>query len=91
MSTQLNQRQKGLLPSKVQNPKNKGQYMAVTTKGCKSTIDPPMPVEVEDVREKIVAHNDVVEENDCVKDGVSKAAQAPQKYNPIPTPPPPIC
>ena len=39
----LNTRQLGTLPSNtVQNPKNDGNYTAITTRGGKQTIDPPM-------------------------------------------------
>ena len=39
----MNTRQPGTLPSNtVQNPKNDGHCMAITTCGGKQTIDPPM-------------------------------------------------
>ncbi|MDV3185828.1 MAG: hypothetical protein Q8839_02475 [Candidatus Phytoplasma australasiaticum] len=74
----MNQCQKGILPKNtIQNPKNKRQYMVVTTRGGKSTIDPPMLIEVEDVCEKIVADKDVVERDDCVRDGMTEVAKEP--------------
>lgn len=46
MLTQLNQSQISTLPSNtVQNYKNEGQYMASTTRGGKSKIYPPMPLD----------------------------------------------
>ena len=44
LSATVNTRQPGTLPSNtVQNPKNDGHCMAITTRGGKQTIDPPMP------------------------------------------------
>ena len=44
-----NTRQIGTLPSNiVQNPKNDGHYMRITTRGGKQTIDPPMPSDIID-------------------------------------------
>ena len=44
LSATLNTRQPGTLPSNaVQNLKNDGHCMAITTRGGKKTIDPPMP------------------------------------------------
>ena len=44
LSTTVNTRQPGtLLSNTVQNPKNDGHCMAITTRGGKQTIDPPMP------------------------------------------------
>ena len=49
LSTTVNPSQPGTLPSNtVQNSKNDGYYMAVTTRGGKQTIDPLMPSVVED-------------------------------------------
>ena len=40
----MNTRQPGTLPSNtIQNPKNNGHCMAITIRGGKQTIDPPMP------------------------------------------------
>ena len=44
LSVTVNTRQPGTLPSNtVQNPKNDEHCMAITTRGGKQTIDPPMP------------------------------------------------
>ena len=49
LSTTVNPSQPGTLPSNtVQNSKNDGHYMAVTTQGDKQAIDPPMSSGVED-------------------------------------------
>ncbi|KAK4731656.1 hypothetical protein R3W88_024644 [Solanum pinnatisectum] len=48
LSTIVNPRQPGTLPSNtIQNPKNDGQCLAVTTGGGKQTIDQPMSFTVE--------------------------------------------
>ena len=53
LSTTVNPRQPGILPSNIiENPKNDGHCMAVTSRGCKQTIDPPMPSVVEDEMKK---------------------------------------
>ena len=54
LSTTVNPRQLGTLPrNTIQNPKNDGHCMAVTTRGGKHTIDPPRPCIVEgDMRMK---------------------------------------
>ena len=47
----VNTRQPVTLPSNtVQNPKNDAHCMAITTRGGKQTIDPPMPSTEENVR-----------------------------------------
>ena len=44
LSASVNTRQPGTLPrNTVQNLKNDGHCMAITTRGGKQTIDPPMP------------------------------------------------
>ena len=44
LSATVNTRQPGTLPSNtVQNPKYDAHCMAITTRGGKQTIDPPMP------------------------------------------------
>ena len=51
LSATVNTRQPGTLPSNtVQNPKNDGHCMAITTRGGKQTIDPPMPSTEENIR-----------------------------------------
>ena len=45
----MNPRQPGTLPSiTIQNPKNYGHFMEVTTRGGNQIIDLPMPSVVED-------------------------------------------
>ena len=47
----VNTRQPGTLPSNtIQNPKNDAHCMAITTRGGRQTIDPPMPSTEENVR-----------------------------------------
>ena len=51
LSATVNTRQPGTLPSNsVQNLKNDGHCMEITTRGGKQTIDPPMPSNEEKVR-----------------------------------------
>ena len=51
LSATVKTRQSGTLPSNtVQNPKNYAHCMAITTRGGKQTIDPPMPSTEENVR-----------------------------------------
>ena len=51
LSATVNTRQPGTLPSNtVQNLKNDGHCMTITTRGSKKTIDPPMPSNEENVR-----------------------------------------
>ena len=51
LSAIVNTRQSGTLPNNtVQNSKNDAHYMAITTRGGKQTIDPPMPSNEEKVR-----------------------------------------
>ena len=51
LSATVNTRQPDTLPSNtVQNQKNDAHYMAITRRGCKQTIDPPMPSTEENVR-----------------------------------------
>ena len=47
LSTTVNPRQLGTLPSNtIQNPKNDGHCMAITTRRGKKTIAPPMPFDL---------------------------------------------
>ena len=66
LSATVNTRQPGTLPSNtVQNPENDGHCMAITTRGVKQTIDPPMPAN----EEKVIKDNDkVVEVSSDIKD-----------------------
>ena len=55
LSATVNTRQPGTLPSNtVQNPKNDGHCMEITTQGGKQTIDPPMPSNDEKVRRMMI-------------------------------------
>uniref|UniRef100_M1D9V1 Integrase core domain containing protein n=1 Tax=Solanum tuberosum TaxID=4113 RepID=M1D9V1_SOLTU len=88
LSTTVNPHQPGTLPSTtIQNPKNDGHCMAVTTRGGKQTIDPLMPsgVDVE-----IRKEDDVVEFREETENATEKEAKISQKVVPIPRPPPPF-
>ena len=53
LSTTVNPRQPDTLPSNtIQNYKNDGHCMTVTTRGGKQTIDPPVPSVVENEMRK---------------------------------------
>ena len=86
LSAIVNTRQPGTLPrNTVQNPKNDAHYMAITTRGGKQTIDPPMLSNGEKVRED----NDKVVEGSCeAEDSTGKDAKVPIKVIPMPRPPP---
>uniref|UniRef100_M1DWJ6 Integrase core domain containing protein n=1 Tax=Solanum tuberosum TaxID=4113 RepID=M1DWJ6_SOLTU len=88
LSTTMNPRQPGTLPSNtIHNPKNDGHCIAVTTRGVKQTIDPPMP-SVVDV--EIGKEDDVVEVREESENATEKEAEISQKVVPIPRPPPPF-
>ena len=88
LSTTVNPRQPSTLPSNtIQNPKNDGHCMAVTTRGGKQTIDPPRPSEVE---VEIRKEDDVIEVREKSENATEKEAEIPQKVVPIPRPPPPF-
>nr|XP_004248921.1 uncharacterized protein LOC101259684 [Solanum lycopersicum] len=61
--------------------------MAVTTRGGKQIIDPPIPSGVED---EVRKENDVVEDNGELVEKAVKEAEIPQKVIPLPRPPPPF-
>ena len=84
----MNTRQPGTLPSNiVQNPKNDGHCMSITTRGVKQTIDPPMPFGVE----KVIRDDDtVVEVSGELEDKMVKDVEVPQKVTPMHRPPPPF-
>ena len=88
LSSTVNPHQPGTIPSNtVQNPKNYGHCMTVTTRGGKKDIDPPMPSGVEDD----MRGYDVVEEvSGELVDKSGKEVVIPQKVTPIPRPPPPL-
>ena len=84
----VNTRQSGTLPSNtIQNLKNDGHCMAITTQGGKQTIDPPMPSNEEKVRKddyKVVKGSGEEEES------TGKDVEAPMKVIPMPRRPPPF-
>ncbi|KAK4737122.1 hypothetical protein R3W88_000819 [Solanum pinnatisectum] len=82
--TTVNPRQHGTLPSNtIQNLKNDGHCMAVTTRGGKQTIYPPIPSEVE-------KDDDEIEVTGESKNATEKEAEITQKVVPKPRPPPPF-
>uniref|UniRef100_M1D9P3 Integrase core domain containing protein n=1 Tax=Solanum tuberosum TaxID=4113 RepID=M1D9P3_SOLTU len=88
LSTIVNPRQPGTLPSNtIQNPKNDGNYMAVTTRGGKQTIDPHMPSGVEIENSK---NDDAVEVSGESENATEKEVEVTQKVVPIPRPPSPF-
>uniref|UniRef100_M1D8H6 Integrase core domain containing protein n=1 Tax=Solanum tuberosum TaxID=4113 RepID=M1D8H6_SOLTU len=73
LSTTVNPHQPGTLPSNtIQNPKNDGHYMAVTTRGGKQIIDPHMSSEVEIVGQKDDGEIEVIGES---KNATEKEAE----------------
>ncbi|XP_049364329.1 uncharacterized protein LOC125829104 [Solanum verrucosum] len=83
-STTVNPRQLGTLPSNtIQNSKNDGHCMTVTTRGGKQTIDPPMPSEVERMIENGA---DEIKVSENLKNDAEKEAEVTQKVVPIPRP-----
>ena len=70
LSATVNTRQPSTLPSNtVQNPKNDGHCMQITTRGGKQTIDPPMPSGVENM---IRGDDEVVEVSGELEDKTGK-------------------
>ena len=61
--------------------------MAVTTRGGKQTIDPPMPSGVKDEMRR---NDEVVEVSGQLVDKSGKEAQIPQKVTPVTRPQPPF-
>ena len=88
LSSTVKPRQPSTLPSNtVQNLKNDGHCMEVTTRGGKQTIDPPIPSGIEDE----MRGDDVVEEVSGESiDKSDKEAEIPQKVIPFPKPQPPF-
>ena len=82
----MNTRQPGTLPrNTVQNLKNDGHCMAITTRGGKQTIYPPMSSN----EKKVTTDNDkVVEVNGEVEDNTGKDVEVPKKVIPMPRPQP---
>ena len=88
LSATVNTRQPGTLPSNtVQNPKNDGHCMAITTRGGKQTIDPPMPSNKKKVRKD---DDKVVKGSGEAEESTGKDAEVPIKVIPMPRPPPPF-
>ena len=84
----MNTRQPGTLPSNtVQNPKNDGHCMAITTRGGTQTIDPPMPANENEVTKDT---DKVVNVDADLEDKIAKEAEVPKKVTPMPRPPPPF-
>ncbi|TMW87781.1 hypothetical protein EJD97_019473, partial [Solanum chilense] len=88
LSATMNTRQPGTLSNNTtQNPKNDVHSMAITTRGGKQTIDPPMPSNKENVRKD---DDKVVEGSGEVEESNGKDAEVPMKVIPMPRPPPPF-
>ena len=84
----MNTWQPGTLPSNnVQNPKNDGHCMAITTRGGKQTIDPPMPSNEKKVTEDT---DKMVDLDGELEDNTAKDAEVPKMVTPMPRPPPPF-
>ena len=81
LSAIVKTRQPGTLPSNtVQNLKNDGHCMAITTRGGKQTIDPAMP----SYEKKVTKDTDkVVDVNGEVEDNTAKDAEVPKKVTPM--------
>ena len=88
LSATVNTRQPGTLPSNtVQNIQNNGHCLAITNRGGKQTIDPPMPSNEENVRkddDKVVKGSGETDESNGTD------AEVPIKVIPMPRPPPPF-
>ncbi|KAK4733798.1 hypothetical protein R3W88_008059 [Solanum pinnatisectum] len=79
LSTTINPRQPGTLPSNtIKNSKNDGHCIAVTTRGGKQTIDPPMlyGVEIETSKD-----NDVVEVSGEFQNATEREVELTQKVS----------
>ena len=88
LSVTVNTRQPGTHPSNtVQNLKNDGRCMAITTRDGKQTIDPPMPSTKENVRKD---NDNVVKGSGEAEESNGKDAEVPMKVIPMPRPPPPF-
>ncbi|XP_069151954.1 uncharacterized protein [Solanum lycopersicum] len=88
LSATVNTWQPGTIPSNTfQNPNNNVHYMAITTRGDKKTIDPPMPSTKENVRKD---NDNVVKGSGEAEECNRKDAEVPMKVIPMPRPPPPF-
>ncbi|KAK4717923.1 hypothetical protein R3W88_016261 [Solanum pinnatisectum] len=86
LSTTVNPRQPSTLPSNtIQNPKNDGHCMAVTTRGGKQTIDPPM---LSEVKIEVSKDDDEIEVTGVSKNAIEKEVEITQKVVPMPRSPP---
>ena len=84
----MNTRQPGTLPSNtVRNSKNDAQFMAITTRGGKQTIDPPMSSTEENLRKD---NDNVLKDSGEAEESNGKDAEVPIKVIPMPRPPPPF-
>ncbi|XP_015166987.1 uncharacterized protein [Solanum tuberosum] len=88
LSTTVNPRQPGTLPSNtIQNANNNGHCMVVTTRVGKRTINPPMMSKVEILVEKDDEEIEVTGES---KNATEKEAEITQKVVLMPRPPSPF-
>ncbi|XP_069154583.1 uncharacterized protein [Solanum lycopersicum] len=88
LSTIVNPCQPGTTPrNTIQNPKNDGHFMIVTTRGGKQTINPHMSFAVED---EVTKGKEVVETSGELVDKTAKEAKVPQKVVSVPKPQPPL-
>ena len=88
LSATMNTQQPSTLPSNsVQNPKNDGHCMTITTRGGKQTIDRPMPSNEEKVRKD---DDKVVKGSGKAEESTEKDAEVPMKVAPMPRAPPPF-
>ena len=86
LSATVNTRQPVTLPSNtVQNPKNDGHCMAITTRRVKQTIDPLMSSNEKKVTEDT---NKKVDVDGELEDNTTKDAEVPKKVTPMPRPQP---
>ena len=61
--------------------------MAITTRGGKQTIDPPMPSNENEVTKDT---DKVVNVDANLEDNIAEDAEVPKKVTPMPRPPPPF-
>ena len=61
--------------------------MAITTRGGKQTIDPPLPSNVNEVTKDT---DKVVNVDANLEDNIAEDAEVPKKVTPMPRPPPPF-
>lgn len=88
LSTTVNPPQPGTTPSNtIQNQKNDGHFMVVTTRGGKKTIDTPMSCGVDIYTRK---NTEVIEGSEKHKNVTEKDEVVTEKVVPLPSPPPPF-